>query len=278
MKRSVLTSMLILIVLAGFFLTPVGDVAAQSSTPASVGIFEAFEIAPGALIEVPVAIKNAQNVYAADIEIQFDPEILTPQDADPSSEGIQLGFGQFLDAGMVLFNEVDLEKGTARFAVSQVNPSEAKSGSGILFVLYFEGANTGESPLTLTNLQLATREGTEVPAEAVNSTLKVVTGAAPITATTIPLQDTSNLIVLPTPGPSPTPTLAPTTVLTLAPTEKVNSPNQSSAVTGNPSAPQPAGEKVEKPFLVQNWWIVLIVLALVVVTGIYLMKTRKPTQ
>jgi len=278
MKRSVLTSMLILIVLAGFFLTPVGDVAAQSSTPASVGIFEAFEIAPGALIEVPVAIKNAQNVYAADIEIQFDPEILTPQDADPSSEGIQLGFGQFLDAGMVLFNEVDLEKGTARFAVSQVNPSEAKSGSGILFVLYFEGANTGESPLTLTNLQLATREGTEVPAEAVNSTLKVVTGAAPITATTIPLQDTSNLIVLPTPGPSQTPTLAPTTALTLAPTEKVTSPNQSSTVTGNPSAPQPAEEKVEKPFLVQNWWIVLIVLALVVVTGIYLMKTRKLTQ
>jgi len=278
MKRPVLTSMLILIVLASFFVNPVRDAAAQGSTPTSVGIFEALEIAPGTLIEVPVAIKNAQNVYAADIEIQFDPDILTPQDADPSSEGIQLGFGQFLDAGMVLFNEVDFDKGTARFAVSQVNPSEAKSGSGILFVLYFEAARTGESPLTLTNLQLATREGTEIPSEAVNSTLKVITGAAPITATAIALQDTTNLIVLPTPGPSPTPTLAATTAPTLAPTGKVAAPNQPEAETGNPSAPQPAGVNAEKPFLVQNWWIVLIVLALVVYTGIYLMKTRKPTQ
>ena len=106
---------------------------ASAQTSAQVGIFQAYEIQPGARVEIPIEIRNVQDLYAVDLEIHFDPRILTFEDADPQMDGIQPALGTFLDAGMVLYNTVDPEAGIIRFVMTQVNPSEPKSGRGVPF-------------------------------------------------------------------------------------------------------------------------------------------------
>ena len=108
MKFSLFTRILTGVIVLGLFLIPAGAVGAQSSQPAQVGVLTPLEAAPGTLVEVPVSIADATELYAIDFELQFDPAILSAEDADPNTPGIQVGFGQFLDAGLVLFNEVDL--------------------------------------------------------------------------------------------------------------------------------------------------------------------------
>jgi len=118
---------------------------ASAQTSAQVGVFQAYEIQPGARVEIPIEIRNVQDLYAVDLEIHYDPRILTFEDANPQMDGIQPALGTFLDAGMVLYNTVDPEAGIIRFVMTQVNPSEPKSDSGVLIVLYAVGAAEGES-------------------------------------------------------------------------------------------------------------------------------------
>ncbi len=274
MKQINLLRYLIVILIAATLIPPAGTGNAQSSGSVEAGVFAAVEIAPGAAVEVPVEIRNARDVYALDIEIQFDPAVVSAEDADPSSAGIQMGLGEFLDPGLLLFNQVDMEKGLVRFAMSQVNPSEPKSGSGILFVIYFKGIKEGTSPLEVINLQVASRDGLEIPSSPVDSTLTVRADAAQITATPIPVQDPGKMIQLPTPGPSPTPTLKPTGVPTRAPTEASMSASPTAAPAESSTAGKTTDRYVEKPFLVQNWWIILIVLAVAAILAGLLIRSK----
>jgi hypothetical protein len=256
---------------------PAAAVSAQSTAPARAGVFSTIETAPGELIEVPVSIENASGLYAVDIELQFDPALLSAEDADPNTPGIQTGFGQFLEPGLVLFNTVDLQKGTVRFAMSQVNPSEPKSGSGVLFVIYFKALNAGVSPLKVTNLQLASRAGEELASTPADSTLTIAAGVTPAAATSVPVQNPTVMILLPTPGPTVLSTAAPTRTpaLTGQTTPKAGSTPAADAATQSVAIPLVQTSDSQKPFLVENWWIVLIVALLVLGLGWYLLKSRK---
>jgi len=278
MKPYRIASILILILIMGSLCLPGKPAQAQSSGPVEAGVFQALEAAPGTVIEAPVQIRNASQVYAIDIELQFDPAVLAAEDANPSSAGIQMGFGEFLDPGLALFNEVDLEKGIVRFAVSQINPSEPKSGDGVLFVIYFVGLKEGVSPLTVTNLQVASREGDEIASSGVDSTLTVSAGAPKSAATPIPVQDPGGMIQLPTPGPSSTPTLAPTAVPTAQPTLQAQPANPATASGQVDPAVETPADAVDKPFLVQNWWIILIVLLVAVIMGAFFLKNTSKFQ
>ena len=280
MKFSLFTCILTGVIVLGLLLVPAGVVGAQSSQPAQVGVLTPLEVAPGTLVEVPVSIADASELYAIDFELQFDPTILSAEDADPNTPGIQAGFGQFLDAGLVLFNEVDLSKGSVRFAMSQVNPSEAKSGNGILFVIYFKAVKAGVSPLTVTNVQLASRGGLELASNAVNSTITVAASAAKSAATSIPVQNPTAMIQLPTPAPTAIPTATPLVIATktvqLTATSVMG--KSSSPAVQSVAIPQVQNQGEAKPFLVENWWIVLIAALAVVILGIYLITTRKSSS
>ena len=64
--------------------------------------------------EVVIAIEDADDLYAIDISIAFDADLLQVRDSNPQQSGTQLGFGTFLDPGLVVTNEVDNEEGSAR--------------------------------------------------------------------------------------------------------------------------------------------------------------------
>lgn len=248
---------------------------ASAQTSAQVGVFQAYEIQPGARVEIPIEIRNVQDLYAVDLEIHYDPRILTFEDANPQMDGIQPALGTFLDAGMVLYNTVDPEAGIIRFVMTQVNPSEPKSGSGVLIVLYAVGAAEGESTLEVVRADLSTREGIAITSELVENSVKVAVSAAEIQATPIPVQNPTSIIVIPTLAPTAIPTATP------LPTATKPVPTQTAVITAiveaiaSPTVAHATAEQASGFSLAQNWWILLIVAAAIIGVVIYLHSSKK---
>jgi len=262
--------LLSVIILLGGLFSP-----ASAQTSAQVGVFQAYEIQPGARVEIPIEIRNVQDLYAVDLEIHYDPRILTFEDANPQMDGIQPALGTFLDAGMVLYNTVDPEAGIIRFVMTQVNPSEPKSGSGVLIVLYAVGAAEGESTLEVVRADLSTREGVAIPSELVENSVKVAASAAEIQATPIPVQNPTSIIVIPTLAPTATSTVTP------VPTSTKTVPTQTAVITAiveaiaSPTVAPTMAEQASGFSLAQNWWILLIIAAAIVGVVIYLNTGKK---
>lgn len=166
---------------------------ARAQAATRIGVFEPVTVGLGQVVEAPVSVEGAEALYAVDIELRFDPALAQAEDADPASPGVQLGLAGFLDPGLVLYNEVDNQQGTAHFVMTQVNPSEPKSGSGILLVLYLKGIQAGESALTVSSVQLSDRGGIEIPSEGVNATLTVSTTGPAVKATAIPVANPTDV-------------------------------------------------------------------------------------
>lgn len=229
----------------------------RAQAAARIGVFEPVEAAPGVTVEVPVRVEGAEALYAVDIELRFDPALLSAEDADPASPGIQLGIADFLDPGLVLINEVDNQQGIAHFVMTQVNPSEPKYGSGNLLVLYLKGLKAGESALTVTSLQISDRSGSEIPSAGANSTFNVTETASAVSATAIPVVNPTSVQWIPTQGDA-------------------NQPEGEKNQQFIPmvEAEDAAAESGTSSWLAENWWIVIAAIVVVVGLGFYLYRTR----
>ncbi len=216
---------------------------ALAQSGAQVGVFDGYQLAPGARVEVPIEIRGAVDLYAIDIELSFDPAMLSAEDADPSMDGVQPALGTFLDAGLLLFNNIDLETGVVSFVMSQVNPSEPKSGDGILLVLYLVGKTAGESFLRVNNITLSDRFGNELPASGVGAMITVAEDAPVVTSTSIPVQEPTGVIVVPTLAATNTP--LPTAVPTATPVPTATSVPMATSVSAAVPTELPAGVVAE---------------------------------
>jgi hypothetical protein len=134
---------------------------------------------------------------------------------------VQAALGTFLDAGFVVLNAADNVSGTLRFAMTQLNPSLPKSGSGTLIVVRLRGKEVNSStPLTLHNAQLARRDGSVLSTNPVSGRVSVVaaTTSSP-TVTPIPTQGAGTpmpTLVSPTAEPAAGSTTQQSTPATLA--------------------------------------------------------------
>ena len=273
-----ISSVIIIFLLAALCLSA----PASAQEGARVGFFGDLEIRLDASIEVPVEIRDVEELYAVDLTLRFDPEILEVEDADPDREGVQPGLATFLDAGMTLFNEVDNEAGIVRFVMSQINPSEGKSGDGILLVLYFTAKQAGSSPLSVEAVELSNRYGEAIAVSGIDAEMRVSADAPEVVATPIPVQDQSQIMV----------------IQTLAPTQEqqeaaaveepaVQAPATNTAVPVESKEPTAEKELVEETGDEQPeeqgkgslWW--LAVLPLVIIAGVFvyahLNKTKSQT-
>lgn len=233
---------------------------------AEVGVFEPLEVSPDSTIQVPVSIRNVNELYGIDITMQFDSEILEVVDMNTAMDGIQVGLGQFLDPGLLLFNNADNEDGSIRFTMSQYNPSEPKSGEGILLIITFKGIGEGQSPLTISSVLLSTGEGVEIPSTGIDSILTVKQDAL-IQDSTYEVANEEGLLLIPTITPTPIPTSVPTQLATQA-IENVPEPTKaaSSTIIPGDNASQDGNKGY---FLVNNWWIVLLLLIGVIGAGVF---------
>ncbi len=241
------------------------SVHAQSG--AQVGLLAPVQVPLGGSVQVPITVNNVKDLYALDITLKFDPALVQVVDADTATDGIQIALGTFLDPGLLLFNTVDNEAGTIRFAMSQYNPSDGKSGKGIVLVVTFAGKAEGETSLAVTDLTLSDRSGVLIPSQGVEGKL-TVSASAPTQAATYPAAQATGLIVINTFTPTPLPTNTPTPQPTNAPTkEPVAAVTQIEPTAAAQSSAPVKGSS--NYFMAKNWWIVLVLLLAVVAAAIY---------
>lgn len=253
---------------------------ASAQQGARVGVFADLEIPLNERVEVPVEVRDVSELYAVDLTIRFDPDILQIEDANPDQAGIQPGLATFLDAGMTLFNEVDNESGTVRFVMSQINPSEGKSGSGNLLVLYFVGKQAGTSSVSVEAVEFSNRFGEAIPVSGVDAQIVVSANAPEVVATSIPLQDQAQIIVIETLMPTAVPTATPAATAIVEATEaaaEVVAPVEPTAEVEEEEIVDSEGEKApEEQKNGNSWW--LLALPLLIIVGAVLFFRRKHVE
>jgi hypothetical protein len=127
-------------------------------------------------VPVDIRIENVNGLYGADVQLTFDPALLAVQDADPGKPGIQIGLGSMLTSGtyFVVTNTANIVSGTARLALTQLNPTLPITGSGVLARITFKPVGpAGVSPIHFTQVQLASRNGIAIPATTQDGTLNI---------------------------------------------------------------------------------------------------------
>lgn len=242
--------------------TPSGvDLLAQSEALVRPSPAE-LQMAEGETATVEVLVEDVEGLYGLDIRLGYDASIVEVVDANPDSNGIQLRPGDLLNLDFVVKNEADNEEGTTWFAMTQLNPSEAVSGSGTAFSITFRGKRAGSTPLSITYTQLATRSGEEIPASTEDGEIRVVSSdeASPEATEASSQPSTGATPATPQPtGPQPTlVTVTPTATgaanavtgtgtATPEPTAQVNAPTAEATAAGtmpegaSSPSPRPAG-------------------------------------
>ncbi len=155
---------------------------------------------------VEVLIRDVTDLFAAEIVLNFDPNLLEVVDDDPGANGIQIQSGTFPDPldGFVATNRADNEAGTVLYAVTLVNPNPPITGSGPLAFITFHGKAAGDSPITFRSAVLSDQEAFRIQAVVKDGIIRV--GPEPTATPTITPTPTSTI----TPGgPTPTSTATP---------------------------------------------------------------------
>lgn len=195
-------------------IAPIGHGLAQGITvvisPSS------HEIDVGTTTTVDIRIENVTGLYGGEVHLTFDPTLVEVVDADAGTAGVQIQPGTFLKADFTAQNVVDQEAGKIDFAISQMAPNEAVSGSGVFATVTFQGKASGTSAISFVSAILSSQEGEAISHSTQNG--NVVVGATPT----------------PTDTPTPTNTPTPTTVTT-TPTTETPTPTQTPTPTSTPT-------------------------------------------
>lgn len=178
--RQTLFSLLLAVVLTSALF---GGASAQAGFALSINP-PRTETAVGGQAAVSVVVSDAVNLNAFDIELTYDPQVLTLTN---------WGFGSFLTQ----LAQVVLENEPGRFHLVATQLAQpGKTGSGALIELRFTGLKPGESALTLTKGELAEPQGALSYPSRNGGVVRVEASA---TAAPTPTR---------TPNPTPTATLA----------------------------------------------------------------------
>lgn len=165
---------------------------ALAQAPVTVRVAPAtLTLAVGAASDVAVEVVDVQGLYGFDVQLSFDPSVVEVVDADPDKAGVQVSLGRMLDSGMAVRDSADNQAGTIHYAMTQINPSEAKSGTGNLIVIRLRGKAAGTTNLAFTSVDLARRDATAIdtaPQPGAVTVLAEPSGQQQPTTTPIPTQ------------------------------------------------------------------------------------------
>jgi len=161
----------------------------EASVTVPVVHVQSTSIGKGLSGAVSVFVSDVSGLYGADVQLSFDPSAIQAVDADPDADGIQIVLGHFLSPDLVIRNTADNDTGSVHFAVTQINPREARSGSGELFTVLFEGLRQGTTTtVSVDSATLASRDGVRLPSSTRDGIVKVVSAfEAPETPTAAPV-------------------------------------------------------------------------------------------
>lgn len=140
-------------------------------------------IAGCAAVDVEIRINDVAGLYGADVWLAFDPAVLEVVDADPSTEGVQITDGGFLAPPLFYIALIaDNTAGTVHYAATQLNPTPAVDGSGVLASVKFRAKSAGTSALHFTYTMLSDRNGVQIPATPVDGSTITTAPGNPVLA------------------------------------------------------------------------------------------------
>lgn len=127
-------------------------------------------------IPVDILIEDVAGLYGADVRLAFDPNLLAVQDANPNQAGIQIDLGPLLTSSgyYVVFNTANNVSGTIQLVMTQLNPAQPVTGTGVLARITFKPIGpVGTSSLHFTYVELASRTGATIPSTVQDGTVTV---------------------------------------------------------------------------------------------------------
>ena len=140
----------------------------------------ASEVDADDTVPVEVRIEDVVDLYGVDVRLSFDPMLLEVQDADGNpANGVQIQGGGFPAPNFVVKNEADNSAGTVWYAVSQMNPTEPVSGSGVVVSVTFKGLTDGVSSVAFTYQKIVEKDGDPISATTQDGQITVIGGAWP---------------------------------------------------------------------------------------------------
>jgi len=188
MRKHHLLSLLLVLTLS-IMLSVTHDSYAQG-TPVVVRIAPtSAQVGVGQTVDLAIEVVSVQGMYGFDVDLSFNPSAVEVVDADPDLTGVQVSMGTFMDSGFMIINQADNVAGTLRFAMTQLNPSTAKSGTGNLVVMRFRGKQTNPtSEVMLNSVKIAQPDGTKIPTSPISGQIQVVQNVPGPTNTGVPTQ------------------------------------------------------------------------------------------
>ena len=124
-------------------------------------------------VVVELRLVDVENLYAAQIELAFDPAVLEVIDAYDFQPGVQIEEGEFPVPDTVIRNQVDNQRGAIQYAVSLQGDKSGVNGSGVLARILFHGKAEGVSPLHFTRAILSDPQSLEIPTRVVDGVVAV---------------------------------------------------------------------------------------------------------
>lgn len=108
---------------------------------------------------VTVKIENVSDLFAVQLELEYDPVVVQVVDADPDREGVQVRVDSAFSNGFIAQNTVDTTNGRISFAATLL--ASTLNGNIELISIDLQPQAVGNSALSLENVILA-RPGAEV--------------------------------------------------------------------------------------------------------------------
>lgn len=145
----------------------------------------------GQPLDFDIYVEDVVDLWAGDVQMEFDPAMVQIIDADPDAEGIQIEIlDAFLTANFVLYKNGDNDAGTIRYAATHLNAMgshQPASGSGALARVTFDPLQAGSFVMSFTYHLLNDVDGFEIEATAVDCAVTVIEAPDPGTTTYMPL-------------------------------------------------------------------------------------------
>ncbi|MFN2130523.1 MAG: cohesin domain-containing protein [Anaerolineae bacterium] len=147
--------------------------AAQSQTVLRI-VPQTLKIRVGEVATVDLTVEQVSDLFGAQVHLTFDPAVLEVVDADTSEEGIQIEPGTLPTPDFVVQNVANNQAGTIDYALTQLKPSEPRSGDGLLARVTFRGKKAASTQILLEQFMLADVEGKAIEALPQNAQVRVM--------------------------------------------------------------------------------------------------------
>jgi hypothetical protein len=251
-QQNSLLPKLILVLLIVLVITLLIPSTARSQYGTLVAVEPAdLVLSPGETSNVYVQVEGAIEIYGIEIRMQYDPEVIQIQDADPNQTGVQVSAGDMFDEdqGFLVRNQADNQLGEILYAFTLLAPAPPLTGSGTLIQFEVLGIAQGRSDLEL-EVILASSDGVALPLEEQPGVVIVGTPPAEPSTPTHTSASPSQTASAETTSTSTPATPSPTRALTESPTPtapppEAATPSETPQITDGllptPEATQPQG-------------------------------------